>query len=169
MKFPNLSLKPKTINPAVPVSTGPTDVWSQIPSFTPKLEIKNVGEAINSAMSPLEIIAPPKIEIDFDYVKIGDVYLRTIFIAGYPRFVSPGWLEPIVNFDHSLDLSFFIFPVEGKTVLDDLRRKIAEMGAELSTDLERGRVLNPMTQAKLEDALSLQEQLVKGIERFFEF
>lgn len=116
-----------------------------------------------------DIVAPKKIEVDFDYVKIGEKYFRTLFMAGYPRFVSPGWLEPIINFDHSLDLSFSIYPVEGKTVLDDLRRKIAEMEAEIATDLQRGRIVNPGTQAKLEDARALQEQLVKGAERFFEF
>src|SRR3989338_4919055 len=43
------------------------------------------------------------------------------------------------------------------------------MEAELSTDLQRGKVLNPATQAKLEDAHDLQEKLVKGAERFFQF
>ncbi|HEX8923179.1 MAG TPA: ATP-binding protein, partial [Patescibacteria group bacterium] len=49
------------------------------------------------------------------------------------------------------------------------RRKIAEMEAEISTDIQRGRVINPATQAKLEDALKLQADLVKGEERFFQF
>jgi conjugal transfer ATP-binding protein TraC len=115
------------------------------------------------------ILAPDKIEIDFDYIKLNNQYIRTIFVSGYPRFVSPGWLDPIINFDHSLDLSFFIYPVEGKTVLDELRRKIAEMEAEIATDLQRGKVVDPGTQAKLEDARDLQEQLVKGAERFFQF
>lgn len=117
----------------------------------------------------LDIIAPQSLEVDFTYIKIDDIYFRTLFIAGYPRFVSPGWLEPIVNFDSSLDISFNIYPIEGKSVLDDLRRKIAEMEAEIATDLQRGKIVDPSTQAKLEDARVLQEQLVKGSERFFEF
>jgi type IV secretory pathway VirB4 component len=90
-------------------------------------------------------------------------------VAGYPRFVAPGWLEPVINIDTSLDIAFYVYPVDGKSVLDDLRRKIAEMEAEMSTDIERGKIVDPTTQAKLEDAQSLQEQLVKGIERFYEF
>lgn len=117
----------------------------------------------------LDIIAPQSMEVDFSFIKINDVYFRTLFIAGYPRFVSPGWLEPIINFDNSLDISFNIYPVAGKTVLDDLRRKIAEMEAEIATDLERGKIVDPSTQVKLEDARTLQEQLVKGSERYFEF
>ena len=117
----------------------------------------------------LDIIAPQNIEVDFDFIKINDVYFRTVFVAGYPRAVSAGWLEGIVNFNNSLDISFYIYPIEGKTILDDLRRKIAEMEAEISTDLQRGKIADPSTEAKLEDAKVLQAQLVKGAERYYEF
>jgi type IV secretory pathway VirB4 component len=63
----------------------------------------------------------------------------------------------------------FIYPVEGKSILDELHRKIAEMEAEIQSDIQRGRIVNPDTQAKLEDARALQEVLVKGVERFFQF
>jgi conjugal transfer ATP-binding protein TraC len=140
------------------------------PGSDPKPAVVNPVDAVKKEnRNILDVIAPQEVEMDFDYLKVGGVYLRTLFVAGYPRFVAPGWLEPIINFDHSLDISFYIFPVHGKSVLDDLRRKIAEMEAEISTDLERGKIVNPSTQAKLDDARVLQEQLVKGIERFFEF
>ena len=140
----------------------------QMPPQKPKI-IDPTVELYQKRLTLLDLIAPRSIEIDFDYIKINNTYFRTIFIAGYPRFVSPGWLEPIINFDGSLDTSFFIYPVEGKSVLDDLRRKIAEMEAEIATDLERGKIVDPSTQAKLEDARTLQEQLVKGSERFYQF
>jgi len=116
-----------------------------------------------------DLIAPPAIEVDFNHLKIGNRYFRTLFVAGYPRFVSANWLAPLINFDHSMQISMYIYPVEGKSVLDNLRRKTAEMEAEIQTDLERGRIINPSTQAKLEDARSLQQQLVRGAERFFQF
>jgi type IV secretory pathway VirB4 component len=120
-------------------------------------------------VSVKDLIAPSSIEVDFDYLKIGNIYVRTLFVAGYPRFVSANWLSPLINFDYSLDISLFIYPIEGKGVLDDLRRKIAEMEAEIATDMQRGRVLDPGVQAKLEDAQALQEELVRGAERFFQF
>ncbi|MGA3291654.1 MAG: VirB4-like conjugal transfer ATPase, CD1110 family [Candidatus Microgenomates bacterium] len=131
--------------------------------------ITSASLAVSRGMKLLDVIAPQSIETDFDYIKINDIYFRTIFVGGYPRFVAPGWLEPVINIDTSLDIAFYVYPVDGKTVLDDLRRKIAEMEAEMSTDIERGKIVDPSTQAKLEDARSLQEQLVKGIERFYEF
>jgi type IV secretory pathway VirB4 component len=120
-------------------------------------------------ISVKDIIAPGAIEVDFDYLKIGNKYFRTLFVAGYPRFVSTNWLSPLINFDHSLDVAMYIYPIDGKSVLDDLRRKMAEMEAEIQTTVERGRLIDPMTQAKLEDARLLQQQLVRGSERFFQF
>lgn len=134
-----------------------------------KPRVANVVAALNQGYAAIDLIAPESIEIDFRHIKIGDMYFRTLFAAGYPRFVSPGWLDQIINFDHSLDISFFIYPIDGKSVLDDLRRKIAEMEAELSSDIDRGKIVDPSTSAKLEDARTLQEQLVKGAERYFEF
>jgi len=116
-----------------------------------------------------DIIAPSAIEVDFNFVKIGEKYFRTLFVSGYPRFVGANWLAPIINYDHSLEVSMFYYPVEARGVLDDLRRKVAEMEATLNADFERGRVVDPGVKAALEDAKSLQEQLVKGIERFFQF
>jgi len=129
-------------------------------------DIENLEKGLVSVQ---DIIAPGAIEVDFDHLKIGNKYFRTLFVAGYPRFVSANWLAPLINFDHTLDIAMYIYPMEGKGVLDDLRRKIAEMEAELQITTEKGRLPNPATVAKLEDARQLQEQLVKGAERFFQF
>lgn len=116
-----------------------------------------------------DILAPDALEVDFSFLKIGNKYIRTLFVAGYPRFVTANWLSPLINFDHSLDISMFIYPIEGKGVLEDLRRKITEMEAEINSDVQRGRIANIDTQVKLEDAQALQEQLAKGSERFYQF
>ena len=116
-----------------------------------------------------DLIAPSAIEVDYNYIKIGDKYFRTLFISGYPRFVGANWLEPIINFDHSINITMFYYPMNARNVLDDLRRKIAEMEATINIAKEKGKVIDPSVQAALGDAKSLQEQLVKGIERFFHF
>ncbi len=120
-------------------------------------------------VSVKDIIAPSSLEVDFNHVQIGNKYYRTLFVVGYPRFVGMNWLSYLINFDVALSLSMYIYPTDGKAILDDLRRKITEMEAEISTDIQRGRLVNPATQAKLEDALNLQADLVKGEERFFQF
>lgn len=159
----------KVVVPEKVVETQPI-LNTPIIEATLKPKVTNPNRAISSGeMSLHDAIASDHVEVDFDHVKVNNVYYRTLFVAGYPRFVAPGWLEPVVNFNSSLDISFYIYPVAGKSVLDDLRRKIAEMEAELSTDMQRGKIVDPSTTAKLEDARALQEQLVKGIERYYEF
>jgi hypothetical protein len=120
-------------------------------------------------VSTKDVIAPSSLEVDFNYIRIDNRYYRTLFVAAYPRFVGINWLSPLINFDATLSLSMYIYPTDGKAILDDLRRKITEMEAEISSDIQRGRLINPATQAKLEDAMNLQADLVKGEERFFQF
>lgn len=123
----------------------------------------------STSTSVQDIIAPSAIEIDFSNIKIDNVYLRTLFVTGYPRYVSANWLSPLINFNHSLDIAMYVYPSDSKDTLDQLRRRIAEMEAEINTDIERGRIPQAATEAALEDAKALQEQLVKGAERFFQF
>jgi len=131
---------------------------------------RQAAHFLGSGMTDVkDVIAPPGMEVEFDYLRIGDTYFRTLFVAGYPRFVGANWLSPLINFDHTLDITFYYYPVETKGILDDLRRKIAEMEATISSDLEAGRVLDPSIRTALEDAHELQEQLATGIERFFQF
>ena len=137
-----------------------------------KIEVADTSGAkpfVEGLVSIKDIIAPSALEVDFDHVRIDGKYYRTCFVAGYPRFVGLNWLSGLINFDASQRVAMYIYPTDGKEILDDLRRKIAEMEAEISTDVQRGKVVNPSTQAKLEDALTLQADLVKGEERFFQF
>ncbi len=140
----------------------------QVPAVTAQSS-KAIGAVEKGLTSIIDIIAPSSVEVDFRYIRVGDSFYTTLFIAGYPRYVSPGWLQPIIDYDHTLDISMFCYPTSSKDVLTDLKRKIGEMQATLSSDAEAGKVTDPTVEAALEDALGLQEELAKGIERFFQF
>lgn len=116
-----------------------------------------------------DLVSPSSIEVDFRYIRVGETYYTTLFVVGYPRYVSPSWLSPIVDYDHTLDISMFIYPTQSADVLSDLKRKIAEMEATIASDAENGKPIDPKIEASLEDAMGLQEELAKGIERFFQF
>lgn len=135
-------------------------------SFPEMNDIKKFERGMNSIT---DIIAPSSIEVDFGHVRIGEKFYKTFFVVGYPRFVSPNWLEPLIDFDHSMNISMFCYPTTSSDVLSDLKRKIAEMEATLQQQEEDNKVLDPRVQASLEDALNVQEELAKGIERFFQF
>lgn len=120
-------------------------------------------------VSVVDIIAPSSVEVDFKFVRIGERFYKTFFLVGYPRFVSSNWLQPVIDFDHTVDIAMFIYPIFVEDVLVNLRRKIAEMEATLDNEEKSGKVPNPKVSAALSDALALQEELAKGVERFFQF
>lgn len=116
-----------------------------------------------------DIVAPSFIEVDFNNIKIGDKFYRTLFVVGYPRFVSSNWLYPVITYDHPLYISMFVYPAQSKDILKDLKRKIAEMEATIESDMKAGKVVDPTVQVALDDALTLQAELAQGSERFFQF
>jgi len=141
----------------------------------PKKEEKNLSQseqaALELARGMIDIqdaIAPGAVEIDFNYILIDGWYYRTLFISGYPRFVGANWLSSIVNFEHSLDISMFYYPIKSKDILDDLRKKITELETQRAIDKENGKIPDAAVEAALSDAQNLQDQLVKGVEKFFQ-
>ena len=125
--------------------------------------------AIQKGMISLpDVIAPSSVEVDFNYIRVGESFYKTFFVVGYPRYVSPNWLSPVIDFNHSLNISMFIYPTSSPDILSDLRRKTAEMEATISSQIDQGLVVDAKVQAALEDAVALTEELAKGIERFFQ-
>jgi type IV secretory pathway VirB4 component len=116
-----------------------------------------------------DIIAPEAIEVDFTFQKINSTYTRTLFIAGYPRAVPANWLSSLINFPSQANISMFVFPSDTGDILDNLKRKITEMEAEITSDIRAGKISNINTEIKLNDARLMREQLAAGSERFFQF
>lgn len=132
--------------------------------------VQNVGGFLGKgAVSIKDIVAPSFIEVDFNHLKIDERYYRTFYVVAYPRYVSANWLYSLITFDHPLYISMYIYPTESKNVLEDLKRKIAEMEATIESDIKAGKVVDPTVQVALDDALALQAELAKGAERFFQF
>ncbi len=129
----------------------------------------SVRELIPSDMSIQDIIAPIDLEVDFNNLEIGDYFFRTLFVSGYPRFVGPNWLSPIINFEHSLRISTFYYPVDNKTILEKLKKKIGEMEASLYSQMEDRKVVDPSLKVALADAQQLQDSIAEGTEKFFHF
>jgi hypothetical protein len=96
---PAPATKPQAAKTPVPPKTSPPST---------KAQAFNLG-----ITSVKDIIAPGAIEVDFNYLKIDTTYFKTLFVSGYPRFVSANWLAPLINFEHSLNIAMFIYPVEG--------------------------------------------------------
>src|SRR5579884_1950324 len=40
------------------------------------------------------------------YLQLGEKYIRTLFICGYPYIASTGWLNMLINFNHNIDITY---------------------------------------------------------------
>jgi hypothetical protein len=160
-------------NTQQPIPTAAPQAIAVTPGTTPQQAAtaqKATMQALQQgSVSLADIIAPPSAEVDFKHVRIGDKYFRTFFVADYPREVSPNWLSLLIDYKETMNISMFIYPVESKDVLSNLRRKIAEMEATIDTDQKSGLPVDPKLEASLEDAVALREELARGLERFFQF
>ncbi len=121
------------------------------------------------SVSVVDIISPSSVEVDFKNIRVGEKYYRSFFVVDYPRQVSPNWLSILIDYKETMNISMFIYPVESKDVLGNLKRKISEMEATLQSDAEQGLEPDPKINAALEDAVALREELARGLERFFQF
>ena len=127
------------------------------------------NDLIPADMSIQDIIAPIDLEVDFNHLEMGDYFFKTLFVSSYPRFVGPNWLSPIINFEHSLRISTFYYPVDNKTILEKLKKKIGEMEASLYAQMEDRKVVDPSLKVALSDAQQLQDSIAEGTEKFFHF
>jgi hypothetical protein len=158
-------------NTAQPV--GAPQAIAQTPGVTPQMtsaaQKATMTALQQGSVSLADVIAPSSAEVDFKHVRVGDRYFRTFFVADYPREVSPNWLSLLIDHKETMNISMFIYPIESKDVLSNLRRKIAEMEATIDSDQKSGLAPDPKIEASLEDAMALREELARGLERFFQF
>jgi type IV secretory pathway VirB4 component len=133
-------------------------------------EQAEVEQAFLRGMTTLrDLIAPSSLEIHSSHFRIGTKYGRTMYIYGYPRELYTGWLSGLINIDQVIDISMFVYPVETEVVLNNLRKKVTQLEADMAINSEKGRTRDPAREAALADAEELRDQLQVGAERFFRF
>jgi type IV secretory pathway VirB4 component len=120
-------------------------------------------------VSVLDLIAPSAFEIKPAFVKIGSLYARTIFVMTYPRYIGVGWFAPIINYNSSLDVGMFFYPMKSEIVLKQLRNKVGVLEAQLAADSEKGAPRDPLRETALRDIEQLRDDLTQGVEKFFQF
>lgn len=114
-----------------------------------------------------DIIAPAGVEINPNFVKLGDKYAKTLFIFTYPRYLTTGWFSPIINYPDLIDISIHINPVNAAQALKNLRKKATQVEAQLMEEEEKGKIRNPILETAREDIESLRDTLQTGQENLF--
>lgn len=116
-----------------------------------------------------DLIAPAAMKVEPTYIRLGDTYIRSMFVITYPRYISVGWNSPILNMSNTLDISMFFYPVESSVILKQLKKKVGALRAEMQADKEKGAPRDPVKETALKDIEKLRDQLTQGTEQFFSF
>jgi len=116
-----------------------------------------------------DIIAPSFIEVKENQIKLGERLAKSYFIFSYPRYLSSGWLSPIINLNHPLDISFFFHPVSSEKILKQLRKKVTEVQAEIAEREEKGLIRDPSLETAYQDLEDLRDRIQTAQERMFRF
>lgn len=114
-----------------------------------------------------KIIAPAGAEVSANSLKIGDKIAKTFFVLTYPRYLSTGWFEPIINLPNLFDISIFIDPIDTGLALKNLRKKAGQLESQMNEEQEKGLVRNPVLETAINDVENLRDSLQQSQEKMF--
>lgn len=117
----------------------------------------------------LDIIAPASIEVGQNHIQMEEKMAKTYFVFSYPRYLTTGWLSPIINMDIPFDISFFFHPIETGSILKQLRKSVTEVQAEIIEREEKGLIRDPALETAYQDLEDLRSRLQTAQEKMFKF
>ena len=116
-----------------------------------------------------DIISPASLQVKPNHIYLGSKFVRTVFVVGYPRYISVGWFAPIINLNLTFDVSMFFYPVKSAIILKQLKNKVGALEAQIISDAEKGAARDPLRETALRDIEYLRDALTQGTEKFFQF
>lgn len=116
----------------------------------------------------IDLISYSGLSEESTYLQVGDTFVRTLFISGYPYVANVGWLNMLINFNHDLDISYHIEQVDPLTALPKLNRKITELESTKRSMLKAGKVIGAELTDPLESAMELKDKIQRGQEKLFQ-
>lgn len=102
------------------------------------------------------------------YLVIGDTYVRTLFISGYPYIATTGFLHNLVNFNHNIDIAIHTEQVEPIIAIPKLQRKITELESQRRAMMKDGKIIGSELTDPLESAIELKNKIQRGQEKLFQ-
>lgn len=113
------------------------------------------------------LLGPDAVEVFPRRVRVGEMWCETVVVIGYPRQVTPGWLQPLLSYPGAADIAVHVEPFPAQLAADRLRRQLGRLESTRRIDQQRSRLLDPGLEAAVEDASDLAARLARGEDRLF--
>lgn len=116
----------------------------------------------------VDILSYAGLEEDIDHLNIDGVYMRTLYISGYPFVANSGWMDSLINFNHDTDISYHVHEVSALSALPKLHRKITELESTKRAMMRAGKIVGSEITDPLESAIELRDKIQRGQEKLFQ-
>jgi type IV secretory pathway VirB4 component len=121
----------------------------------------------NKLMTLADVIAPSAISINPRHINVSGVLARVYYAVSYPRYLTDGWMEPVLNLSQELDVTIYIHPTDTKEMLKKFQKKVAEVQSQINVKAERGEVRDPELEAGYRNLEDMRDRLQQGEEKMF--
>lgn len=116
----------------------------------------------------VDVLSYAGLEENIDYLNIDGVYMRTLYISGYPFVANSGWMDSLINFNHDTDISYHVHEVSALSALPKLHRKITELESTKRAMMRAGKIVGSEITDPLESAIELRDKIQRGQEKLFQ-
>ena len=116
----------------------------------------------------VDILSYAGLEENIDHLNIDGVYMRTLYISGYPFVANSGWMDSLINFNHDTDISYHVHEVSALSALPKLHRKITELESTKRAMMRAGKIVGSEITDPLESAMELRDKIQRGQEKLFQ-
>ncbi|MDD2753265.1 MAG: ATP-binding protein [Candidatus Portnoybacteria bacterium] len=127
------------------------------------------GASQTAGPSIKDLISPAGIKIDSSSMQINNKFARSLFVFTYPRYLATNWFSPVMSMDKEFNVSMFVYPVETPWIMNQLKKKVAQVQSQINERETKGQVRDPMLETALNDIENLRDSLLQGNEKFFKF
>lgn len=118
-------------------------------------------------MTLVDVIAPSAVNITPRALNLSGLQSRVMYAVAYPRYLTEGWLEPILNLEKELDVAIYIHPIDTADTLKKFQKKVAEVQSQINVKAERGEVRDPQLEAAFRNLEELRDKLQQAEEKLF--
>jgi type IV secretory pathway VirB4 component len=162
-------LSTEILNKKIPSPTNLVSILKRRKKKTSRKELLKKSFDFNfGEQDQIDLISYSGLEENSSYLQVGDKFVRTLFISGYPYVATTGWLNMLINFNHNIDISYHIEQVDPLLALPKLKRKITELESTKRSMLKAGKVLGSEITDPLESAITLKDKIQRGQEKLFQ-
>jgi type IV secretory pathway VirB4 component len=136
-------------------------------NFKPKKTTDGIDMS-DSLLTLTDVVAPSAISITPRSINISGTMARVFYAVSYPRYLTDGWLEPVLNMEKELDVSIVIHPINTAETLKKFQKKVAEVQSQINMRASRGEVRDPQLEAAYRNLEDLRDKLQQAEEKLFD-